>query len=163
MTSHQQDWLEVLGSVSSVRADRPQAAVRPPLSARLCALLFAGRYDREIEAGIIPVEGSPLAVHWTRLTSARERKDLAFALCAVVRDAGAGHRYGNPRVPVHAPAVSQAANVVDEVLERLTGPTPMRARGMARLRLVLADGRGPLYRAGQGTLVAAMRGVLAAL
>jgi hypothetical protein len=34
---------------------------------------------------------------------------------------------------------------------------------MARLRILLSDGSGPLYRTGQGTLTAALRGVLAAL
>jgi hypothetical protein len=34
---------------------------------------------------------------------------------------------------------------------------------MARLRLLLADGAGPLYRAGRGSLAAELRGVLAAL
>ena len=34
---------------------------------------------------------------------------------------------------------------------------------MARLRMLLSDGRGPLYRAGAGSLTAALRGVLAAL
>jgi hypothetical protein len=163
MTSHHRDWLDVLESVSSVHTDRRETDVRPPRSARMCARLFAGRYDGEVEAGIVPVAGSPLAVHWMRLTSARERKDLAFSLCAAARDAESTPRYGNPRAPVHAAAVRQATSVIDEVLERLTGPAPVRARGMARLRILLADGRGPLYRAGQGTFTAAMRGVMAAL
>jgi hypothetical protein len=36
-------------------------------------------------------------------------------------------------------------------------------RGMARLRILLADGRGPLYRSGAGSLNAALKGALAAL
>jgi len=39
----------------------------------------------------------------------------------------------------------------------------VRARGMARLRMLLSDGTGPLYRAGRGSLAAELRGVLAAL
>jgi hypothetical protein len=163
MTSHQQDWLDVLESVAPARNDRRETDGPPPLSARLRARLFAARYDAEVEAGITPLDGTPLAVHWVRLTSARERQDLAFALCAVLRDADSAQRVGNPRAPVHRVAIRQATNVIDDVLERLTGPTPVRARGMARLRLLLADGRGPVYRAGRGTLTAAMRGVSAAL
>jgi hypothetical protein len=34
---------------------------------------------------------------------------------------------------------------------------------MARLRILLSDGRGPLYWPGRGTLNAALRGVLATL
>jgi hypothetical protein len=163
MTSHQQDWLDVLDSVSPARTERREADAPASWSTRLSARLFAARYDGEVEAGIIPVGGTPLAVHWVRLTSARERRDLAFALCAAVRDAQSSQGHRGPRAPVNATAVRQATGVIDDVLERLTGATPVRARGMARLRLLLADGRGPLYRRGRGTLTAAMRGVLAAL
>jgi hypothetical protein len=34
---------------------------------------------------------------------------------------------------------------------------------MARLRILLSDGRSPVYRSGHGTFAAAMRGVLAAM
>jgi hypothetical protein len=34
---------------------------------------------------------------------------------------------------------------------------------MARLRLLLSDGAGPIYRPGSGSLIAELRGVLAAL
>ncbi len=163
MTSHQQDWLGVLESVSPARTERREAAAPASWTTRLSARLFATRHDGEVEAGIIPIGGSPLAAHWMRLTSARERRDLAFALCAAVRDARSSQGHRSPRAPVNAAAVRQATGVIDEVLERLTGATPVRARGMARLRLLLADGRGPLYRQGRGTLTAAMRGVLAAL
>jgi hypothetical protein len=163
MTSHQQDWLDVLESVSPARSDRHETDGPQRWPAALWARLFAARYDAEVEAGMIPFGGTPLAAHWVRLTSVRERRDVAFALCAVVRDAESAQRHGNPRAPVDRAAVRRARKVVDEVLERLTGPTPVRARGMARLRLLLADGRGPLYRASRGTLTAAMRGVMAAL
>jgi hypothetical protein len=45
----------------------------------------------------------------------------------------------------------------------LHSPRPVRARGVARLRLLLSDGTGPLYRSGRGSLAAELRGVLAAL
>jgi len=46
---------------------------------------------------------------------------------------------------------------------RLHAPVPVRARGIARLRMLLSDGTGPLYRPGRGSLGAALLGVLAAL
>jgi hypothetical protein len=163
MSSHNPDWLGVLASVSSARADRGECDGPASWWARMSARVFAGRYDGDVEAGVIPVGGTPLAVHWTRLTSARERQDLAFALCAALRDAESPRGHRSRRAPVNGPAVRQTTSVIDEVLERLAGSTPVRARGMARLRLLLADGRGPVYREGRGTLTAAMRGVLAAL
>ena len=49
---------------------------------------------------------------------------------------------------------------------RCTGPgivAPVRARGIARLRMLLSDSDGPLYRPGRGSLAAALRGGQAAL
>jgi hypothetical protein len=78
-------------------------------------------------------------------------------------DAESGWAAMNPRVPVQAQAIHHATGVFEDVAQRLAEPVPVRARGMARLRILLADGRGPLYRSGSGSLGAAMRGVLAAL
>jgi hypothetical protein len=163
MTSHQQDWLDVLDSVSPARATRSETSDQPPWSVRVRARLFASRYDREIEAGVIPVAGSPLAVHWMRLTSVREREDLASALRTIAGDAGSDRQGIGSRVPVQRVAIVKALSAIDEVRAQLTDPGPVRARGMARLRILLADGRGPVYRAGRGTLTAAMCGVSAAL
>jgi hypothetical protein len=162
MTSHQQVWLDVLESVSPAAAARDTGSA-PSWAARLRARLFAARYDREIEAGVSPAAGSPLAAHWMRLTSDRERQDLAFGLCKLAREAESAGAALNSRIPIRAAAVRHASTVIDDVLERLTGPAPVRARGMARLRILLSDGRGPVYRAGQGTISAAMRGALATL
>src|ERR1700760_2890915 len=152
MTSHQQDWLDVLDSVSPARAARNETTDQPPWSLRVRARLFASRYDHEIEAGVIPIDGSALAVHWISLTSVREREGLASALRTIVADAESDRQGIGSRVPVRRAAVGQAADVIDEVRTKLTEPGPVRARGMARLRILLADGRGPVYRAGRGTL-----------
>jgi hypothetical protein len=64
---------------------------------------------------------------------------------------------------VHSEAVHHASGVIDEVCDRLVDPFPVRVRGMARLRILMSDGLGPLYRSGRGTLTAALHGVLAAL
>lgn len=46
---------------------------------------------------------------------------------------------------------------------RLHSPRPVTARGMARLRLLLADGGGPLYRFGRGDLEGRLMAAFAAL
>jgi hypothetical protein len=106
--------------------------------------------------------GSALGLHGVRLTSARERNELACRLRVAVYEAEAGGHF-TMHVPVQADAVRLCAEVIGAVCNRLEGPFPVRARGMARLRILLSDGRGPLYRSGRGTLGAALRGVLAAL
>jgi hypothetical protein len=136
---------------------------RAPWSARLCARLFAGHYDRQIEGGTSSVPGGPLAVHGARLVSARERDDLAWALRRILEDADATRGPLTARVPVHSTSVHHAAATIEAVYDRLADPFPVRVRGMARLRILLSDGCGPLYRPGRGTLTAALRGVLATL
>ncbi|CAN5219817.1 hypothetical protein BH09ACT8_BH09ACT8_23990 [soil metagenome] len=67
------------------------------------------------------------------------------------------------RLPLQYARIVAAEDVVDEVTLRLHAPLPVRARGMARLRLLLSDGAGPLYHSGRGSVAAGLRGVLAAL
>jgi hypothetical protein len=139
-------------------------AVDVPFSSRLWARLFAARYDRQVDEGHRVAAGGPLAAHYVRLASVRERQHMAEALTTLMGDAGliAGGGVGT-RVPIRAEVVRASADVVEAVLARLAGPRPVRARGVARLRILLSDGRGPVYRAGRGTFAAAMRGVLAAM
>ena len=144
---------------------RPRALHTPPgWWARLRARIFAARYDHALEAGENPLPGTALALHCLRLASAQERDQLARALRLVLADATAdASGWGRPRVPVRREAVNHAAAIIDDLIGRLEEPRGIRVRGMARLRMLLSDGRGPLYRSGSGSLNAALRGVLAAL
>jgi hypothetical protein len=168
MSPRQQDWLEILASLPAAGLGSRQAGALPvgrgdaPWSARVLAWLRSGRYDRQIEDGVSPVPASPLAVHQERLASPRERNDLACTLRVAVYEAEFGNHF-TAHVPVQSDAVLRCADVISAVCNRLEDPFPVRARGMARLRILLCDGRGPLYRSGRGTLGAALRGVLATL
>lgn len=152
--------LEKSSDVRSLPVDPPR------WDARLRARLLAARYDRRVDAGGDPhggaMAGSALDAHRIRLVSDRERADVARALRLVLRDAHEGPAVLNPRVPVRTPAVLECAADIDSLRRRVLAG-PVHARGMARLRLLLADGRGPLYRTGAGSLAAALRGVSAAL
>ncbi|MCV7420105.1 hypothetical protein H7K45_06100 [Mycobacterium yunnanensis] len=141
------------------------AATHSALPQRFWARVFATRYDLRTDQGVPVTAGSPLAAHHQRLLSRRERTDLAAALTLLLEDADRPTGRGDhaPRVPIEADAVRRSVDVVDDVRARLLGPLPVRARGMARLRILLGDGRGPTYRAGRGTFASAIRGVLAAL
>jgi hypothetical protein len=130
---------------------------------KLRAKLLAGRLDRQVAAGLPAPIGSTLSVHTARLTSTREREELARSLRACVREARGGRVVWSSRVPVHRAGVVAAEDLIDDVTLLLHSPRPVRARGMARLRLLLSDGAGPLYGPGRGSLIAALRGVLAAL
>jgi hypothetical protein len=128
----------------------PDLLAGATLGSRLRARLFAGRLDREAEVGLVPLPGSSLAVHLARLASADERETLANDLRHVLAD-------------LHPERLIACRGVIDDITALLRSPRPMRARGMARLRILLSDGTGPLYRNDRGSLAAALRGVLAAL
>jgi len=51
----------------------------------------------------------------------------------------------------------------DQVASRLLAPRPVSAHGVARLRLLLSEGTGPMYWSGGGDLGAELRTVLAHL
>lgn len=160
MTTHPV-WTETAYDLSVV--EQPRVHVRPGWSTRLRARLLAHRLDRRIDSDAHVRPGGLLAAHQYRLSTRRERTDLARSLSLVVRDAVEGPDVLNPRVAVRTPEVLRHREVIEDVRRRLAGPAPVRVRGMARLRLLLADGRGPLYRQNAGSLNAALRGVLAAL
>lgn len=156
-------WTDLVGFNLAAQPRPREADAAPGWSARLSARIFAARYDQELDSGASPLPGTALAAHCARLASADERAELSRALRLAAADAVAVGAWTKPRVPVRRDAVKRAADVVEEVVSRLDDPHGVRARGMARLRMLLSDGRGPLYRAGSGSLNAALRGVLAAL
>ncbi|AKS30787.1 hypothetical protein [Mycolicibacterium goodii] len=145
--------------------DAAPAGLREPgtLRARLAARLLPRRYDRKLLAGVPPQPGSALAVHVARLTSRSHRRAYAFALRQVLRSLHEDPALYSSRLPLHDGTVASAATLFDEIRERLEAPAPIRAHGVARLRMLLSDGSGPVYRGGEGNLTGHLRAVLAEL
>jgi len=104
-----------------------------------------------------------MAAHAARLTSVAERHTVARALRRAVRDATDTRATQTGRVPMHRANIASAEALIAQVALRLHAPHPVSARGMARLRQLLSDGTGPLYRHGSGDLAGRLRAVLAAL
>lgn len=130
---------------------------------RVIAELFATRFDRQLVAGVAPEPGSTLAAHVSRLASAGERRKLAEALHHSVCETHSRPTRMSATVPVDRSGVAAAAGLIDQVVLRLTGPRPVSARGVARLRLLLSDGAGPMYWSGGRDLGAELRAALAQL
>lgn len=65
--------------------------------------------------------------------------------------------------PLHRTNIAAAEDVIDAIALRLRSDRPVGVRGMARLRRVLSDGRGPFYRYGRGDLRGRLGAALAAL
>ncbi len=139
------------------------AAPRFSLAARLTALLRTGHFDRQLAVGVPPCEGSALAVHQMRLTTIAEREAIARSLRNTMREARSGSSPLTSRVPLNPTNIIDAEDLIDTVTLRLHSPQPVSARGMARLRVLLADGCGPLYRFGHGDLRGRLGAALAAL
>jgi hypothetical protein len=138
-------------------------APRPSLAARVTARLRAYRLDRQLAVGVPAPAGSALAVHQARLTSAAEREAIARALRLAVRDARTGGIPRSSRIPVDPSNIAAAEDLIDAITLRLHSPRPVSARGMARLRVVMSDGCGPLYRYGRGDLSGRLGAALAEL
>lgn len=136
---------------------------RAPVTARLTARLRAGRLDAMLAVGAAPTPRTALAVHAARVTSREERECLARTLLLARRDAQDPTVTLTARIPLHRENVACAADLIDAIALRLHSPLPVSARGMARLRRVMADGRGPLYRHGRGDLAGRLGAAFAAL
>ena len=132
-------------------------------STRVIAELFATRFDKQLAAGVAPEPGSALAAHLSRLASTGERRRLAETLQHSVSETHSRRTRMSAQIPVDRSGVAAAVGLIDQVVLRLRGPRPVSARGVARLRLLLTDGSGPMYSSGGGDLGAELRTVLAQL
>ena len=130
---------------------------------RVIAELFATRFDKQLAAGVAPEPGSALAAHVARLASAGERRKLAETLQHNVSETHSRPARMSAQIPVDRSGVAAAVGLIEQIALRLLGPRPVSARGVARLRLLLSDGVGPMYRSGGGDLGAELRIVLAQL
>ena len=155
-----------LGFLSSAQiqdAIRRDEAPRAPFGTRLAARLRAGKFDRMLAVGVPAPAGSALALHAARLTSADEREAIAHTLRSAVNDARNREAPLSSRVPLNVPNIAAAEDRIDAVTLRLHSPQPVSARGVARLRMLLSDGSGPMYRYGRGDLEGRLGAALAAL
>jgi hypothetical protein len=144
-----------------------RAATEPhrvaPIRAQVTARLFTGRLDRMLAVGTPAPVGSALHLHAQRLTSIRERETIARTFRRCIYDAHQGNPLFSSRIALERRKIIAAEELIDTVTLWLHSPRPVTARGMARLRLLLADGAGPLYRYGRGDLESRLRAAVAAL
>lgn len=126
---------------------------------RVRLALLADRLDRRLMNGETPVDGL-LLLHARRLVTRDEREALARALRSAIDDAHAPSLW-NRRVPVRRTSVLAAQDLIDDITLRLHAPRGIDYRAVARLRVLMSDGTGPLYRRGRGSLTAELKAVLA--
>jgi hypothetical protein len=141
------------------RDDVPRRAVVTRLTARL----LAAKFDRMLAVGVPAPAGSALAVHAQRLASVEEREAVAKTLRRSVNDAHNPGARLSSRVPLNVANIVAAEERIDQITLRLHSPRPVTARGVARLRVLLSDGAGPMYRHGRGDLEGRLGAAFAAL
>jgi hypothetical protein len=113
------------------------------LRERLRVRLGTTRFDEQLAAGASPESNSILALHAARLYGPTERRRLAMGLRTVVR---AARRPRRTPVPIEREGVRLALDQLEEVVARLESAGPMDVSSIARVRCLLEDGAGPLYR-----------------
>jgi hypothetical protein len=129
---------------------------------RMFARSRSSRLDRDLADGMAPESTFALAVRAEHLVSSGSRGQLAHDLENLSAVASRSPSSYGSRVPICANGVRQAEADLRAVTDRLESKTLVAPRGVAMLRVLLADGCGPLYRHGQD-LQAALRAVHAAL
>lgn len=125
----------------AIRARRCGPGARLLVTARSLSL------DRALSRGASPDSAVSLSLRARALISPQHRLSLARRLRRIERAAGRPQHRWDPSVPV-AGHVSDASELIDEVIEMLEGAEAVDARGMAQLEILLHDGGGPLFDAG---------------
>jgi hypothetical protein len=146
-----------------VRALLDTQPAAPSLTTRLASRLLARKLDRMLATGTPVPPGSALHVHAQRITTIAEREAVARTFRRCVRDARDGVALFSSRLELDSRNILAAEDLIDTVTLLMHSPRPVDARGMARLRLLLTDGIGPLYRYGHGDLAVRLHGALAAM
>lgn len=127
--------------------------------ARVRARLAPSGLDRRIAAGEEPWTDAELGARAARLLRRATRRRIAAGLESAVLDARGGSSLHPLRMsaPVAQPAVADAGDEVLQLAARLRAPEPVRPQGIALARLLLVDGSGPLYSAGDSLPLVARR------
>jgi hypothetical protein len=112
---------------------------------RLGVRLRHWRLDRELADGVAASASARHALRAAQLTRPATRAALARSLRAVVARAQDPFAALSGAVPVRRAEVGAWAQGLLGLAERLERNRPVSPQGMARVRLLVSDGLGPLY------------------
>jgi hypothetical protein len=113
---------------------------------RLRARLAAGRLDHELAEGRCPDVELTRAVHAQRIVRPSERVRLARSLRRVAELAEAPLPTDRAHALICWPHAQRADADLRAVVAKLERPGPISPQTVARVRTILTDGAGPLYR-----------------
>lgn len=133
------------------------------LSDRLLVAVAAAKLDRQLADGVRQDASPALSRRARMLTDPTAREQLGRQLRRIVRDAHQRAMPG-PRVPLNRARVLESEDDLALLASRLQSPSRVSVRGVAKVRLLLTDGRGPLFYSRSATdLDAAVRDATTAL
>ncbi|HEX2808910.1 MAG TPA: hypothetical protein VHN80_22320 [Kineosporiaceae bacterium] len=118
----------------------------------LAARLLAARLDRSLADGASPESSVLLALRAQYLVRPRTRRTLATTLQRILIESVRPPRRSTSPLPLCArQRVVAVEREFQELIGRLSAPCPVPACGVAKVRVLLTEGSGPLYRVGQST------------
>jgi hypothetical protein len=136
----------VAPSIPWPRRARPRGEPRPGVRDMVVVGLHRWRLDRELADGRAPGGSGERALRARQLGSARSRRQLANALRGVVADA---HRPAatmlRSAVPVCRRSVVPLGEALHGLADRFDQEGSLNPCGLARARVLVTDGSGPLY------------------
>lgn len=118
---------------------------RARLRERLAARWRGHFLDAQLARGVAPETGAALALRAHDLGEPQIRLALARGVQRALDQARSPQRPSRFRVPVCKTEVVAAADQLDELAKRLRNPGLLASPGLASVRLLLTDGRSPLY------------------
>jgi hypothetical protein len=126
-------------------ADTVLVARRARFRERLTARLNTTRLDVELARGVPAETRAALALRAQTLGETSTRRALAGTLRHVLGGARKRSRPRRAQVAIRRSDVLRAADQLERLIERLLQPGIVAARGCALVRVLLIDGRSPLY------------------
>jgi hypothetical protein len=111
---------------------------------RLVAWLCTWRLDSELAGGACPDASPALSLRASRLIGPRTQRKLAAEIREVLSETKRRpHRLKGARVS--ALSMERSSPALEALANRLSREGPVDSVGIARVRLLLRDGTGPLY------------------
>jgi hypothetical protein len=114
-------------------------------STRVCAQLRSHGLDRALASGVSPDSSAALSLRAQALISARARRALARSLQRLIEDARRPLGPFTPMVPICRRKILRSRESLEQLAARLLSGDPVDACGMAKVRLLVTDGSGPVY------------------
>jgi hypothetical protein len=129
-----------------VRMSRSRGPLLGGMWLRCTTRWRARELDRQLAAGVDPMQSDQLSLRVGQLGSPRSRRRIACALRGAVALAERDHPLALAGPPIQRAAVRASGGLLLEIAERLHSREPVGVQGVAIASQLIEDRRGPIYR-----------------